>query len=299
MKAKITAQLVNTLQPARAPYDVHDTELRGFSLRVQPSGTQTYLCVYRVRDTGQRNRYVIGRTTAVTAAQARDEARKVLGDVSRGLDPNAARKEQRQRRKVPTLQEFLADSYSSWAVSHLRTAESTVARIRTSFPSMLKTPLDQLTAWQFDKWKAERIRGGIRPVTVNRELAALRSVLSKARDWELITEHPMQKVKLAKVTDDHRVRFLSDAEEQRLRSTLITRETEARVRRESHRRWREARHLPIPEQLNPTEYAEHITPMVLLSINTCWRALKTDQLCSLKIDQGWKPGALAPGVFGL
>jgi len=31
----------------------------------------------------------------------------------------------------------------------------------------------------------------------------------------------------------------------------------------------------------------------------CWRALKTDQLCSLKIDQGWKPGALAPGVFGL
>lgn len=23
----------------------------------------------------------------------------------------------------------------------------------------------------------------------------------------------------------------------------------------------------------------------------CWRALKTDQLCSLKIDQGWKPRA--------
>jgi len=38
---------------------------------------------------------------------------------------------------------------------------------------------------------------------------------------------------------------------------------------------------------------------MMSSEDTCWRALKTDQLCSLKIDQGWKPGALAPGVFGL
>jgi len=37
----------------------------------------------------------------------------------------------------------------------------------------------------------------------------------------------------------------------------------------------------------------------ILRLPSCWRALKTDQLCSLKIDQGWKPGALAPGVFGL
>jgi hypothetical protein len=28
----------------------------------------------------------------------------------------------------------------------------------------------------------------------------------------------------------------------------------------------------------------------------CWRSLKTDHLCSLKIDQGWKPRAAAPGV---
>jgi len=28
----------------------------------------------------------------------------------------------------------------------------------------------------------------------------------------------------------------------------------------------------------------------------CWRSLKTDHLCSLKIDQGWKP---REGSFGL
>ena len=45
--------------------------------------------------------------------------------------------------------------------------------------------------------------------------------------------------------------------------------------------------------------ASKLTLNLQKGVLTCWRALKTDQLCSLKIDQGWKPGALAPGVFGL
>ncbi|MBY8965726.1 hypothetical protein KHP57_08390, partial [Algiphilus sp. NNCM1] len=51
---------------------------------------------------------------------------------------------------------------------------------------------------------------------------------------------------------------------------------------------------------NARRYQRHRPEQTLLyQIVECWRALKTDQLCSLKIDQGWKPGALAPGVFGL
>ena len=44
------------------------------------------------------------------------------------------------------------------------------------------------------------------------------------------------------------------------------------------------------------------TRMVMPGIHdahTCWRSLKTDHLCSFKIDQGWKPGASAPGALGL
>ena len=36
-----------------------------------------------------------------------------------------------------------------------------------------------------------------------------------------------------------------------------------------------------------------------LACAACWRALKTDHLCSLKIDQGWTPRAVALGVVGL
>ncbi|MDP1542729.1 MAG: hypothetical protein Q8L99_06205 [Polycyclovorans sp.] len=53
----------------------------------------------------------------------------------------------------------------------------------------------------------------------------------------------------------------------------------------------------MPEQINAV--AGDMSSVVAALEEECWRALKTDQLCSLKIDQGWKPGALAPGVFGL
>ena len=36
-------------------------------------------------------------------------------------------------------------------------------------------------------------------------------------------------------------------------------------------------------------------PMLLDASGCCCRP-KTDHLCRLKIDQGWKPGAAAPGV---
>src|SRR3546814_20659941 len=102
MKAKITAQLVAALQPAERPYDVNDTDLRGFQLRVHPSGTKTFLCVYRLRGNGRKNRYVIGRTPPLTPTQARDEAKKVLGDVARGIDPNEAKRDsQSEQRKPP------------------------------------------------------------------------------------------------------------------------------------------------------------------------------------------------------
>jgi len=42
MHAKITTRLVASLSPQAGPYEVTDTELAGFRLRVQPSGYMGY-----------------------------------------------------------------------------------------------------------------------------------------------------------------------------------------------------------------------------------------------------------------
>ena len=268
MKAKITTQLVAGLQPAEQPYDVNDSDLRGFQLRVQPSGTKTYLCVYRLRGSGLKNRYVIGRSPPLTAAQARDEAKKVLGDVARGIDPNEAKRERQREERKPTLGQFLDDHYGPWAGTHLGTAELMIARVRRVFGDFLDKRLDSLTAWQLDKWKANRLKSGLKATTVNREMAALRSALTKAVEWEHLADHPMRKVKQAKVEDDHRVRYLTDEEERRLRQALADREQVARAARESHRQWMTERKLVPVAALGLEEYTDHLQPMILLAMNT-------------------------------
>ncbi len=44
MKAKINNTLVKKLVPQDKEYEVHDTDLKGFILRVFPSGTMRYVC---------------------------------------------------------------------------------------------------------------------------------------------------------------------------------------------------------------------------------------------------------------
>ena len=69
IKAKLTTALVKYLTPKVKPYDVVDSEIKGFSLRVQPSGVMSYYFSYRFN--GKKERYLIGKHGTVTAPGAR------------------------------------------------------------------------------------------------------------------------------------------------------------------------------------------------------------------------------------
>ena len=57
---KVGKELVNQIQPEERPFEILDTALGGFLLRVQPSGTKTYYFAYRSQS-GLRQRIKIGR----------------------------------------------------------------------------------------------------------------------------------------------------------------------------------------------------------------------------------------------
>src|SRR5438105_4462189 len=116
MKAKLILRTIQSLAPLAKPYDVRDTDLPGFLLRVLPTGSMTYFCDFRQAD-GRRTRLKLGDTRVLTPSQARDEAHKVLGDVARGQDPIAARKASRQ----DTLEGFIAKHYQPWVEAHRKT----------------------------------------------------------------------------------------------------------------------------------------------------------------------------------
>lgn len=73
MKALIGNNLLKRTRPASKPFEIRDTRLRGFPLRVQPSGVMTFYVEY-----GRAKRMRLGRADAVSPDKARVRAKEIL-----------------------------------------------------------------------------------------------------------------------------------------------------------------------------------------------------------------------------
>lgn len=89
---KLTKKIVDALQH-ESDRDVFawDAEVRGFGVRLKPSGTRTFLIQYRNAERRTR-RFVIGQYGILTVELARDLAKKKLASVIDGGDPAAERR---------------------------------------------------------------------------------------------------------------------------------------------------------------------------------------------------------------
>jgi integrase len=131
-----------------------------------------------------------------------------------------------------------------------------------------------------EKFRSRRLKEGKAAATVNRDVAALKSALSKAVEWKILDEHPLKPVKLRKV-DNARVRYLGErdqGEEARLRDALAKRDRDAIAARARGNEWRKARGYELLPVLPVGGYADHLTPMALLALNT---GLRRGELTSL------------------
>ena len=88
---KITKRAVDALG-SKPNKDVFawDSEMRGFGVRVKPSGAKAYLIQYRNIE-GRTRRLVLGSCGVLTPEQARGLARQKLAAVAEGADPSADR----------------------------------------------------------------------------------------------------------------------------------------------------------------------------------------------------------------
>ncbi len=273
MRLKFNKTNIRKLEPKASRYEVTDEDNTGFRLRITPAGVKTFVVVYRNAE-NQLKRYTIGKFGALTPEAAREIADKKLAEIKLGKDPATEKQETRQQAKrevYMTLQGFLEHKYGPWVKVNRKGGAATLKRLDACFPDLMGKRLDEITPWLVEKWRKGRLEDGKRPGTVNRDITALKSCLSRAVDWGLIDLHPLARVKPAKVDSAAIVRYLSTDEEQRLRSALTTRDDRIKQEREHGNQWREQRHVALLPTLINQAYGDHITPMVLLSINTGMR----------------------------
>ncbi len=274
MKAKLTSRSIKTLEPSPKAFEVVDTELKGFLLRVQPTGRKTFYYSYRSQD-GQRKRIKIGTLgSELSLQQARDVALQHAAKVASGEDIQASKRKARSHAleaKERTLSRFIELKYKPWVMANLKSGQSTISTIHYSFPDLLNSPLNKISIAYIEKWRTEKLDSGLKPSTINRCVSSLRAVLTKAEQWEVIDEHPLRKLKALHVDASPKVRYLTSSEEERLLSALSARDEElklARARGNEHRRIRGYELMP---DLSHLTYPDRMTPMIILSLKTGMR----------------------------
>jgi integrase len=268
MRAKLTKTTVRKLEPKPARYEVADADMPALRVRVTPQGIKTFALLYR-NASGKQARYTIGKFGDLTPEQARDIASRKLAEISLGTDPAAEKQEQRReakRAQHATLGGFMDHKYGPWVEANRKAGAATLARLRACFSPFMDRELAALNPWLLESWRKARLSEGRAVSTINRDLSALRAALNRAVEWELIAHNPMTKVKPGRVDSSGVVRFLSDEEERRLRAALVERDDAHRAGRERGNAWRAERRRDAKPALGT--YADHLTPMVLLSINT-------------------------------
>ena len=212
---KLTKRSVDGLSPAGTDYLIWDRDMRGFGLRVYPSGKKTYLVQYR---NGRRTRrHTIGQHGVLTAEEARTRARQLLGDVARGEDPSAAKQAKMRAPTVAGLCDRFLDEYVD---QHCK--PTTARDYRSVIRRFIRPRLGPILIGEVTRADVVAFHHGLRetPYQANRAASMLSKLFNLAEDWGLRQpgSNPARRIK--KFREEEKKRFLSRDEQARLGKIL-------------------------------------------------------------------------------
>ena len=212
---KLTSRNVRSLRPAEGRRtDYFDPAVTGFHLRVSPTGARSFAVSYRTK-AGEQRRLTIGDVDAVSLADARDLARRVLADVVKGRDPQheriEAREQARRKRDAPTFG-ALSARFLSESAGRLRA--NTMNAWRAILKAEIEPAIGKQRPEEVTKADVRALVEGIaadRPTYANRTFELVRRVYSWALEKDIVTATPCAGLRKP-ATDRQRDRVLTDAE---------------------------------------------------------------------------------------
>ena len=111
----------------------------------------------------------------------------------------------------------LAGEYLQWAERQrcFRTKKGYILQLVEAFGHI---PLRRFTTLLIEQYQTGRLNGGNKPATVNRLLATLRHMFTKAVEWDMVEEETLKRIRKVKLLQENnrRLRFLAKEEIQEL-----------------------------------------------------------------------------------
>ena len=291
MNKKNTCKFIKSklakLQPSSKPYFVYDEEGNGLRMRIAPSGTKSFQVMKRIG----------GKTTFVTLGKfcdlkggmimhpelAQKKARCVYAELIDGVDVNEKKREERkekERIKNTTLGAFLTNHYERWSRVNHKDSKGNLKIIESHFSKWYDTPMADISPAMVDRWRDEQLGKGRKPSGINRKVTALRGVMSRAVDADMLDTHPLAKLKQLKVDKNPKPRYLTDGEKKRLLGALDERQETHRKRRSTYNQWLTERGRNTLADAD-MPFTDYLKPMVLTALHT---GLRRGELFNLTWD---------------
>ena len=196
-----------------------DRDLRGFGLRVYPSGAKVYLVQGRGPDGSKRA--AVGRHGVISADEARRRAAKLLAAIKAGEKPD--------RKSGPTVAE-LAERYLREHVA-VRCKPRTQKGYRQVIEHNVVPTLGKLPIAAIGREHVANLHHSIKktPVAANEAVGALSRMFNQAEAWGLVPAGSNPCRFVAKYRTRRLERFLTAEEFQRIGEALDTLEAERRI----------------------------------------------------------------------
>ena len=210
--AKITKRTVDALVGQERERVVWDDDLKGFGVRVHPSGRRVYIVKTRYR--GRVIKMTIGPHGAVTPSYARVRAAEIITDARAGKNPVG------RNADAPTMIALGKRFLKEYVSTHCK--PSTAEEYRRSVKLFIDPRIGRYRVPDIQRSDIAALHHDMRdtPYQANRTLGVLSKMFNLAELWDLRRDgsNPCRHVK--RFREEKRERFLSDIEYQRLGAAL-------------------------------------------------------------------------------
>ena len=283
-RLKLNEKTVRDAENLGRDYQIFDTDVRGFSITIYPSGNRAFTLDYRIG--GRQRRMTIGRWPEWTTVAARERAKDLRREIDEGIDPLNQRENAREAPRVSDMTKRYFEEHTPHLAAR-NAADQHAIMAKLVEPDWGRKLVTEITKADVEKLLTKIAAGRARPskakpnnrakklqgvkptpVRANRVGEVLRKMFTLAVGWGWREDNPASAFR--RRIENERERFLTPEEIGRLAKALdaaadqraagiirlsdasIQPNTQAASRSNHHRVFPSSLPLPAPSDRNAT-----------------------------------------------